>query len=436
MRSFPRLAFVVSVAAALGAWLSGLLTGSRYVPSQETSALAASDLAATRSAVDRKPIYYRNPMGLPDVSPTPKKDSMGMDYIPVYEQDTSLPPNAINVSLDKVQRAGVRTELVQRRQIQRDVRATGTVAPNERTLSVVTVKFPGFVETLSVQSTGAEVKAGEPLMRIWIESPEVLRKQVDLVLAMRGTTAADGQRMSIEAAERNLRLFDFPQSAIDQVKRTSEPLRSLPWTAPMGGTVIEKPAMIGMRFQTGDTLYRLADLSTVWVIAELAERDLPLVRVGQRARLRLRSREDVAITGRVDFVYPDINTATRTARVRIQLPNSDRSIKLGAYADAVIEAPATEDAVVAVPDSAIIDSGSRRVAIIARGGGLFEPRAISLGARGGGYVQVLDGITEGEDIVVRGNFLLDAESNLRAALATLATSADQKPAEPMPGAKK
>jgi len=429
MRSFLRLvvfAGLAGVLVAVGIGLGRLPIVSDFLAPIVAAETAANDAPATPGATGKKPLYYRNPMGLPDISSVPKKDSMGMDYIPVYEEDGEQPANTVKVSLDKVQRAGVRTEAAQRGQIQRDVRATGTVVPNERTLAVVTVKFPGFIEALSVQATGVEVKAGEPMMRIWIESQEVLRKQVDLVLAMRGNAVADGQRLSMETAERNLRLFDFPQSAIDQVKRTGEPLRSLPWTAPINGTVIEKPAMTGMRFQAGDPLYRLADLSTVWVMAELAERDLPLVKTGQRAHLRLRSRQDAPVAGRVEFVYPDINMATRTARVRIQLPNPDRSIKLGAFADAVIEAPATDKDAVVVPDSAIIDSGARRVAIVARGEGLFEPRSVTLGARGGGYVQVLDGIAEGEAVVVRGNFLLDAESNLRAALATLTAPDEPK----------
>jgi Cu(I)/Ag(I) efflux system membrane fusion protein len=256
-------------------------------------------------------------------------------------------------------------------------------------------------------------------MRVWAESPELLRKQVDLVLAMRGATASDGQRISVEAAERNLRLFDFPPSAIEQVKRTGEPLRSFPWAAPVGGTVIEKPAMVGMRFQAGDPLYRLADLSTVWLMAEVAERDLALVKPGQRAALRLRANESAEEAGRVEFVYPDISMATRTGRVRIQLPNPDRLIKLGAFADVAIEASVTQGPVIAIPDTAIIDSGTRQVAIVARGEGLFEPRDVVLGRRGGGYVEIREGVAEGEQVVVRGNFLIDAESSLRAALATL-----------------
>lgn len=268
--------------------------------------------------------------------------------------------------------------------------------------------------------------SGEPLMRVWVENAELLRKQVDLVLAMRGTAGTDGQRVSMEAAERNLRLFDFPQLAIDQLKRTGEPLRSLPWTAPISGTVVDKPAMVGMRFQAGDPLYRLADLSTVWVMAELSERDLGSVKPGQRAQLHIRTSPNDPIAGRVDFVYPDINMATRTGRVRLQLPNPDRAIKLGAYVDVTIDAPVSEEPLLSVPDSAVIDSGTRRVAIIARGGGMFEPRDVVLGPRADGYVQIREGVAEGEEVVTRGNFLIDAESNLRAALATLTTPGEPK----------
>jgi Cu(I)/Ag(I) efflux system membrane fusion protein len=382
--------------------------------------------AEPRAPSGRKVLYYRNPMGLPDVSPAPKKDSMGMDYIPVYADEASGPANAMQVSVDKVQRAGVRTEPATKRTLLRSVRATGTVVPNERAIAVVTVKFPGFIEALSVPVTGAEVRAGDPLMRIWVESPELLRKQVDLVLAMRGSAAADGMRLSIDAAERNLRLFDLPQSGIDQLKKTGEPVRSLAWMAPINGTVLDKPAVAGMRFQAGDTLFRLADLSTVWVMAELPERDLGLARAGQRAVLHLRTAPDAPVEGKVDFVYPDINMATRTGKVRVELRNADRRIKLGSFADVTIEAEASRGAVVAIHESAIIDNGARRVAFVAKGDGRFEPRDLTLGDRGGGYVEVREGIAEGESVVTRGNFLIDAESNLRAALAGFATPAKGK----------
>ncbi|MCC6471672.1 MAG: efflux RND transporter periplasmic adaptor subunit [Alphaproteobacteria bacterium] len=378
------------------------------------------------AAGDRSVLYYRNPMGLADVSPVPKKDSMGMDYIPVYADDAPDPANAVRVSVDKVQRAGVRTEPAARRTLLRAVRATGTVVPNERTLAIVTVKFPGFVEALSVPVTGAEVRAGDPLMRIWVESSELLRKQVDLVLAMRGGTAADGTRLSIDAAERNLRLFDLPQNAIDQLKKSGEPVRSIAWMAPISGTVMEKPAVAGMRFQAGDTLFRLADLSTVWVMAELAERDLSLARAGQRAVMVLRTAPDAPVEGKVDFVYPDINMATRTGKLRIELRNADRRIKLGSFADVTIEAEASRGAVVTIPESAVIDNGTHRVAFVAKGDGRFEPRSLTLGGRGGEYVEVRDGIAEGEAVVTRGNFLIDAESNLRAALAGFAAPAEDR----------
>ncbi|MCC7049857.1 MAG: efflux RND transporter periplasmic adaptor subunit [Alphaproteobacteria bacterium] len=377
-------------------------------------------------ARDRSVLYYRNPMGLADVSPVPKKDSMGMDYIPVYADDAPDPANVVRVGVDKVQRAGVRTEPAVRRMLASIVRATGTTVANERNLAVVTLKFAGFVESLAVQETGAEIRAGEPLMRIWLDKSEAYQRQVDYLLALRGAPPLDGGRQGIEPAERNLRLLDFPQSAIEQLRKTGEPMRSIPWVAPFGGTVLEKPAVVGMRFEPGTPLFRLANLSSVWVMADVAERDLATVQPGQRALVALRAMPGQPVEGKVDFVYPDINMATRTGRLRIELRNPDRRIKLGAFADVTVEAEAARGAVVTIPESAVIDNGMRRVAFVAMGDGRFEPRKLVLGGRGGGYVEVRDGVAEGETVVTRGNFLIDAESNLRAALAGFAAPAEDR----------
>ncbi len=353
-------------------------------------------------------------MGLPDTSPTPKKDWMGMDYIPVYADEANDAPGTVRISLEKVQRAGVRTEEVVRRNLTRTVRAVGTVEPDESRLAVVTAKFNGFVEELFVPVTGATVRAGVPLMRVWIESPEILQKQSDFLIALRGTPyrAEDAER-----AIRNLRLFGIPESLIGRLRETREPVRSIVLTAPADGTVMQKPAVVGMRFGAGDTLFRTADLSKVWVMAQVPERDLALVRIGQSARITIKAYADAPREGRVAFVYPQLDSPTRTAQIRIELANGDGRLKAGLYADVEIEARSDETSV-AIPDSAVIDSGQRRVAFVEKGDGIFEPRELTLGRRGNGFVEVRDGIVEGERVVVTGNFLIDAESNLRAALAT------------------
>jgi Cu(I)/Ag(I) efflux system membrane fusion protein len=228
-----------------------------------------------------------------------------------------------------------------------------------------------------------------------------------------------------EDAERNLRFFGLTDEAIDEIRKARRPLRSVTFHAPRDGTVMEKPALAGMRFGTGNTLFRTADLSHVWVIAQVPERDLALVRVGQTARVALKAWPEEQREGRVALIYPELNMATRTVPVRIELPNPDGRLRAGLYADIALERQMSGDAVVAIPESAVIDSGTRRVAFVSKGEGLFEPRNLTLGARANGLVEVKDGIEEGEDIVVSGNFLIDAESNLKAALSAFT------PAEPL-----
>jgi Cu(I)/Ag(I) efflux system membrane fusion protein len=364
-------------------------------------------------AKDRKIVYYRNPMGLPDVSPTPKKDSMGMDYIPVYGDEASAPNGAVQVSLDKIQRSGVRTTRVERRRLTKTVRAAGTVVPNEAGQAVVAVKFDGFIEALAVPVTGAEVRQGAPLMRVWIESSELLEKQVDYLLALK----RGGDKAELAKAERNLRLFDFPQSGLELLRRTSQPVRSLDWAAPISGTVMEKPAVTGMRFQMGDTLFKLADLSTVWIIAEVAERDLSAIREDQPVRIAFSAYPGELFDGTVAFIYPELNMTARAARIRIAVPNPERRIKIGLYADVAIDAASRDAPVIAIPQSAVIDNGMKATALVAKGDGRFEPRHLRLGQRGDSDIEVKEGLAEGEEIVTTGNFLIDAESNLRAALA-------------------
>ena len=363
---------------------------------------------AASSAGGRQILYYRNPMGLPDVSPQPKKDSMGMDYIPVYADEQAGPAGTVTLSPEKIQRAGVRTALVSRQTLARPVRGYGTVAADERRQGILSVKFDGFVEELFVTETGVRVEKGAPLARVWIGSREILQKQSDYIVALRAGT-------DIARTANNLRLFGVPDEAIDDIRRTGSPVRSILITAKYGGTVMEKPAVVGMRFDPGETLFKLVDVSHVWVVIRVAERDLPALRLGQRAKLSLTADPNRSVTGQLTLIYPEIEMKTRTALARIEVDNADGALRIGQYADVVIETP-TDEAVLAVPESAVIDSGTRRVAFVALDGGVFEPRDVTLGVRGGGMIEIRQGLEEGERIVVSGNFLIDAESNLKAAL--------------------
>lgn len=364
-------------------------------------------------------LYYRNPMGLADTSPVPKKDSMGMDYIPVLEGDDEA--GVVTVSPVRLQMLGVRTAPVTLSPaLARSVRATGTVQPAENRLAVVATKFDGFVEKLLVSTTGAQVRAGQPLARVWIQTPDVvtqmgpdvITRQIDYIVALQEHNEA-----AAAIAVQNLRNYGIPQSAIAEIRRTGRATRSVSIVAPISGTITEKSAIDGMRFNTGDPLFKIADLSTVWVLADVAEQDLGALKVGQSAQVSFVAYPNRTFSGRVDFIYPTLMANTRTGRVRIVLANPGGLLRESMYASVTIETlPVSAGQILTVPDSAIIDSGTRQTVLVAKGEGRFEPRAVQVGARGDGNAQVVSGLKPGELVVVGANFLIDAESNLRAAL--------------------
>jgi len=396
--------------------------GRDYLPvyeDEEISFEPGGKKAAPAAGGSRKILYYRNPMGLPDTSPVPKKDWMGMDYIPVYEGEAQDDGKTVKVNLDKIQRSGVRTEPVEASIVARPVRAVGTVMHDESRLTVVAMRSDGFVEDLFVSRTGQHVHAGEPLFRVY--SADIQRAQIDLIVAVgtsqrgSGVPVSDANR-NLEGALQRLRNLAVPESRIREVREKGVNPRTLDWPSPATGDVIEKKIINGQRAQAGQELYKIADHTHLWVIADVAEADLPAIRIGTHASVTVRAYAGQPIEGEVTFIYPELRAETRTGRVRIELPNPDGRLKIDMYADVVFQAGASEEPVIAVPSSAVIDSGTRQVVLIARGEGRFEPRAVKVGRRGDGYVEVLDGVSKGEEVVTSATFLIDAESNLRAAL--------------------
>jgi membrane fusion protein, copper/silver efflux system len=390
--------------------------GRDYLPVYEHEEISFEPKkAAPTAGGPRKILYYRNPMGLPDTSPVPKKDWMGMDYIPVYEGEEQDDGKTVKVSLDKIQRSGVRTETVEARVIMRPVRAVGTVKYDERRLSVVTMRSEGYVEDLFVNTTGQFVSEGEPLFRVY--SKEIQLAQIDLTIATGAQSRMTGGlgAQTVEGAMQRLRNLAVPDSRIQEVRSKGINPRTLDWPAPTTGTVIEKKIINGQRVMPGEELYRIADLSHLWVIADVAEADLSAIKVGTRATVMVRAYMAQPIEGEVTFVYPELKADTRTARVRIEVPNPDGRLKVDMYADVLFQTGEAEP-VAAVPASAVIDSGTRQVVLVAKGEGRFEPRPVKLGVRGDGYVEVLEGVSKGEEVVTAATFLIDAESNLRAAL--------------------
>ena len=372
---------------------------------------------------DRKILYYRNPMGLPDISSVPKKDTMGMDYIPVYA-DEHDDPNTVKVSLDKIQRSGVRTEKVAALPISKTVRGIGNVQHDESLLWVVTVRSDGYIEKLFVNKTGQHVKKGEPLFRFY--SPQVQVAQADLMVALRaqGTLSRSEAERSLAGAMQKLRNLDVPDSRIEEVRATMTNPRTLDWASPATGDIVEKKVIEGQRVAAGDELFRIADHSRVWVVAEVAEADISEIELGMRATVRLRAFPAEPHEGVVAFIYPEMmKPETRTVSVRIELPNPGGEMKTGMYADVVFHSGDGEAPVTAVPDSAVIDSGARQVVLVAKGEGRFEPRAVKLGRRGNGYTEITEGLQVGEEVVTSATFLIDAESNLKAALQSFSQGA-------------
>jgi Cu(I)/Ag(I) efflux system membrane fusion protein len=414
------LAFEADVTMA-GRWALTITASVDGLPAPVTGVVVftatekkADATPAASAAGGRRIAYYRHPMGLADTSPVPKQDEMGMDYIPVYEDEISGPVGSVRLSPEKIQRSGIRTAIVSRHAMTRTIRAFGTITADESRMAMLSAKFDGFVETLNVNATGMRVAKGQPLARVWIESADILQKEADFLSALK--------RGDAERAAENLRLFGIPDDAIAEMRRTGAPIRSIVLRANASGIVLDKQAVPGMRFEAGEMLFMLADLSSVWLVARIAERDLALVAEGQTATIRLSAGGAPAV-GLVTFIYPTLDAATRTASVRIEIPNPDGALKVGQYADVAIQAKGGGEHPLAVPESAILDSGVRQVAFVAKDGGLFEPRDVTLGRRSDGEVEVTSGLSEGERIVVSGNFLIDAESNLRAALAGLSPAA-------------
>jgi Cu(I)/Ag(I) efflux system membrane fusion protein len=373
--------------------------------------------AKTRSAdakTGRTIKYYRNPMGLPDFSPVPKKDNMGMDYVPVYgDEDTG--DQSIKLSPGKIQRSGAKSEPVARRSIRSVIRAPGTVQEDERRVSVVALRFEGFVESVANVTTGDHVHKGQLLMNVY--SPALSSAAAEYLSALNaGSTGKE-----LKGARRRLENLAIPDSAINELERTREISLSIPWLAPQDGEILQRNAVNGMRAGPGDVLFRIADHGLVWVLLDVAERDLAEVGTGAKVAVRPRALPRQTFTGEVTLIYPHLNAQTRTARIRIEMPNPDELLRPEMYVDAEIET-GTPGPVLAVPESAVLDSGSRQVVLVDKGEGRFEPRDVRLGRRGGGYVEMTEGVAEGEAVVTSANFLIDAESNLKAALGGFANT--------------
>ena len=428
MKSITKLIVVAALVAA------ALAAGYWWGSAKPVTSAADSPGAVTTKG---KILYYRNPMGQPDTSPVPKKDPMGMDYLPVYEGEEPPSGNSVvKISTEKVQKLGVRTEAAALRELIRTVRAVATVQADERRLYTVTPKFEGWIQQLYVNTTGQVVKKGEALMDVY--SPDLITAQQEYLIATKGVQmVADGspdvraemQRL-VESALQRLRNWDISEIELQRLQREGKVRQYITFRSKANGVVLEKPSIEGKRFIPGEVLYQIADLSAVWLLADVFEQDLGMVHQGQTATIRVDAYPDKVFNGEVAFIYPKVTPETRTAIVRIKLPNPEGLLKPAMYARVEFASFHSKDKVLTVPDSAVLDTGTRRLVLVDLGEGQFEPRTVKLGMHADGYAEVLGGLKAGEAVVVKANFLIDAESNLKAALGGFGHSAHgSKPGE-------
>jgi Cu(I)/Ag(I) efflux system membrane fusion protein len=362
-------------------------------------------------------------------SHTPRKDEMGMDYLPVYEDEAvggraAVVEGLATVQIDpqRQQLIGLRTTEVTRGAVGATWRTVGKVAVDETRVHHVNIKVSGFAEHVYVDYVGKLVRRGEPLFTIY--SPDLLSVQQEYLLALRTRKALAGGSVApgagddlVDAARERLRLWDIPESEIDRLERTGKPTKTLTIHSPMSGVVTKKDVVMGHRLNEGDMPYEITDLSSIWVLADAYESDLARIKLGMTATLSLQAFPNRAFKGRVIFIDPILDPRTRTAKVRLEFPNRTGELRPEMFGEVTMQAKERQG--LRIPADAVIDSGTRKVVFLALADGKFQPREVKLGAVAGDTVEVISGLEAGQRVVTRANFLVDSESRLRASLAAM-----------------
>lgn len=377
---------------------------------------------------ERRVLFYRSPMDPRQTSPVPAKDSMGMDYVPVYEDEVASAGSvegmaSVEIDANRQQLIGLRTAAVDRGPIGGSFRTVGRLSVDETRVRRINVKVPGYVERVFADFLGKSVRKGQPLFALY--SPEVLAAENEFLTALRSQSAS-----LVSAARRKLELWDVSETELKRLETESTPSRAVTFVSPVNGVLTRKDIVEGTRLEAGAMPYEIVDLSTLWVLADVYETELRFISPGLSARLSLNALPGREFTGKVLFVDPLLDAKTRTARVRLAFPNPDGELRPEMLGEVVIERAVRE--VLRVPSDALVRNGVEDVVFVARDQGRFEPRRVTLGEASADFTEVMDGLTAGELVVTRANFLVDSESRLRASLARLSGSAADAstPAEP------
>jgi Cu(I)/Ag(I) efflux system membrane fusion protein len=443
MRTRTRLARFAFLLSAVAGLAGLLLTACGRPPARN----AKTEPAPGEKTGKRKILYYRAPMNPAVTSDKPAKDEMGMDFVPVYEGEAEAGVGAsggvqgraaVTLSPERRQLLGVQTAPVRRTSLQRTIRTVGTVTTDERLLHHIHTKFDGYVEHLYVNFTGQLVRRGEPLLSIY--SPELVATQQEYLLAYRAqarlagspvASASRGASDLLDAARQRLLFWDIRPEDIARIEKTGQVLKTLELYSEVSGYVVQKTAFHGMRVTPADTLFDIADLSHLWVLADVYESDLPSVRVGMSAEISVPFLPGRTWRGPVTYIAPTVEEKTRTIKVRVEVANAGELLKPDMFADVLLKTELGLGLV--APESAVLAAGDRKIAFVDRGDGSLEPREVQIGPKVADGVQVLSGLAEGERVVTSANFLIDSESSLKAALSAMT---GKPPTPPANGAHK
>ena len=388
------------------------------------------DQGNANAGTPHKIAFYRSPMDPKQTSPVPRKDEMGMDYVPVYEEELSGGGGGVEgratVVIDptRQQLIGLRTAPVTRGSISTEWRTVGRVQVDPTKVSKINVKVSGYVERIFVDFVGRPVKRGEQLFTYY--SPDLLSAQQEYLLALKvksrskGGVQSEYDSLMIAAARQKLRLWDVPEAEIERLAQTGEVVKALTFVSPLTGVVTAKNVVEGSSLNPGDTPYEITDLSSVWVMADAYQSDVARAKVGMSASVSLESLPGHVFQGKVAFIDPVLDPQSRTFKVRINVDNTSGELKPDMFAEVLFQGTAHE--ALTIPVDAVIPSGRGNMVFVAIGDGKFQPRAVRLGEKSGDRVEVIEGLSEGEPVVTRANFLIDSESSLRAALAAVGGS--------------
>ncbi len=393
---------------------------------------SVSAATAQAQAGERKILYWVDPMHPAYKSDKPgTAPDCGMDLVPVYadegggEAEPNLPPGAVKITAQKLQLIGVQYGAVADQPLSKTIRAVGRVAYDETKIARIHPKIEGWIEQVFVDFTGKQVEKGQPLLSLY--SPELLATQQEFLIAKRAketlgnssyTEVSSGAVSLYQAARDRLRLWDVSDAQIQEIEQRGTPQKTLVLYAPFSGFVLARNAYEKQRVGPDTELYAVADLSTVWVLADIYEYELPMIQLGQTAQMNLAYFPDRTFTGKITYIYPQLDNTTRTLKVRLEFPNPDFHLKPDMFANVEIHIDYGRQ--LSVPEEAVLDSGAEQIVFVAHEGGYFEPRHVRLGGRVDGRVIVLEGLKRGERIVTSGNFLIDSESRLKSALGGMA----------------